>query len=41
MIHKETYGLKTFAVTCVGEIQEGPEKNDWYWTESKNTLLIG
>ena len=38
MIHKETYGFNTFAVTRVGEIQEGTEKNDWYWTESKNNI---
>lgn len=38
MIHKETYGFNTFAATRVGEIQEGTEKNDWYWTESKNNI---
>ena len=26
------------AATRVGEIQEGTEKNDWYWTESKNNI---
>jgi len=36
MIHKETYGFSMFAATRVGEIQEGTEKNDWYWTENKN-----
>lgn len=38
MIHKETYGFNTFAATRVGEIQGGTEKNDWYWTESKNNI---
>ena len=38
MIHKETYGFKTFAATRVGEIQEGTNKNDWYWTGSKNNI---
>ena len=38
MIHKETYGFNTFAGRRVGEIQEGTEKNDWYWTESKNDI---
>ena len=38
MIHKETYGFNMFAATRVGEIQEGTEKNDWYWTESKNNI---
>lgn len=38
MIHKETYVFNTFAATSVREIHGGTEKNDWYWTESKNNI---
>ena len=38
MIHKESYGFNTFAATRVGEIQEGTEKNNWYWVESKHNI---
>ena len=38
MIHKESYGFNTFAATRVGEIQEGTEKNNWYWIESKHNI---
>ena len=36
IIHKESYGFNTFAATRGGEIQEGTEKNNWYWIESKH-----
>ena len=35
MIQKESYGFNTFAAVRVGEIQEGTNTNDWYWTESE------
>ena len=38
MIHKVTCRFNTFAATRVGEIREGTEENDWYWTESKNNI---
>ena len=38
MIHKESFGFNTFAATRVGEIQEGIEKNNWYWIESKHNI---
>ena len=38
IVYKETYGFNTFAETRLGEIQEGPLKNDWYWAESENNI---
>jgi len=38
MIHKESYGFNTFAATRIGEIQEGTERNVWYWTEGKYNI---
>ena len=38
MIQKESYGFNTFAATRVGEIQQNTNTDDWYWTESKNTI---
>lgn len=39
MIHKKTHEFNTFAAARVTEIQEGTEKNDWCWTESKNNIF--
>ena len=38
MIQKESYGLNTLAATQIGEIQEGTNVEDWYWTESKHNI---
>ena len=38
MIHKESYGFNTFAATRIGEIQEGTERGDWYWTKGKHNI---
>ena len=35
MIQKESYGFNTFAAVRVGEIQEGTNTKDWYWTASE------
>ena len=35
MIQKESYGSNTFAAVRVGEIQEGTNTKDWYWTASE------
>ena len=38
MVQKESYGFNTFAATRIGEIQQGTNKDDWYWVESKNNI---
>lgn len=38
MIQKESYGFNTFAATRIGEIQEGTNIADWYWTEGKHNI---
>ena len=35
MIQKESYGFNTFAAVRVGEVQEGTNTKDWYWTASE------
>ena len=35
IIQKESYGFNTFAPVRVGEIQEGTNTKDWYWTASE------
>ncbi|KAK3737988.1 hypothetical protein QZH41_001003 [Actinostola sp. cb2023] len=35
MVQKESYGFNTFAGTRVGEIQEGTDRNDWYWVQGE------
>jgi len=35
MIQKESYGFNTFPAVRVGEIQEGTNRKDWYWTASE------
>ena len=38
MIQRESYGFNTFAATRIGEIQEGTNIADWYWTEGKHNI---
>ncbi|KAL9972900.1 hypothetical protein ACROYT_G019291 [Oculina patagonica] len=38
IVQKESYGFNTFATTRIGEIQQGTNKDDWYWVESKNNI---
>jgi len=38
MIQRNSYGFNIFAVTCIGEIQEGTDSKDWYWVESEHNI---
>lgn len=38
MIHKDSYGFKTFVSVRIGEIQGSTDKNMWSWTESGNNI---
>ena len=38
IVRKGSYGFNTFEATHVGEIQNGTDIDDWYWTESKNNI---
>ena len=38
MIQKDSYGFNTFAATRIGEIQDGTQPEDWYWTESSQNI---
>ena len=38
MIHKDSYGFKTYASVRVGEIQAATDKHDWAWTESAENI---
>ena len=34
MIHKESYGFRSYAAVRIGEIQQSTNLTDWYWLES-------
>ena len=38
MMHKDSYGFKTYASVRVGEIQSSTVKESWAWTESENNI---
>ena len=38
MIHKDSYGFKTFVSVRIGEIQGSTDTNSWSWTESENNI---
>ena len=38
VVQKESYEFNTFAVVRVGEIQEGTDPKDWYWTEGEHNI---
>ena len=38
MISKQSYGFNTFAANRVGEIQNGSDPSEWYWTPGKDNI---
>ena len=38
-VTKESYGFKTFVATRVGEIQNKPDPEEWWWIESKHNVV--
>lgn len=38
IIQQESYRFNTFATSCMGEIQQNTNPNEWFWMESKYNI---